>query len=126
MLPRWPQQAVPQADPLGREQQARRRGGVVHQIEPRWLTLAEPLMHPCQAGGVGAGATACGATPASLWRRYCRNGHSRQVRLCGSHALLITLGRGACADCIARGAGDVPAELEPVDLLLAGHAGTGA
>lgn len=101
-----------------------RRGQVI-QLHPRWLTTAEPLMHPCQAGGVGSGATACGATPASLWRRYCRNGHERRVRLCGTHALLITLGRGACADCIAAGAGDMPAMLEPVDLLLAGHAGTG-
>jgi hypothetical protein len=114
LIQRGPAQPVP------------RRPGVVHQIEPRWPTLAEPLMHPCQAGGIGAGAQACGATPASLWRRYCRWGHSRRVRLCGSHALLITLGRGACSECVARGAGDVPAQLEAVDLLMAGHAGTGA
>jgi hypothetical protein len=85
--------------------------------------LKVPRMHPCEATGTGPFAVQCGATPASLWRRWCANGHSREVRLCGTHAAVITRGMGACADCAARGA-TAPAMLEPADLLLLGHAGT--
>ena len=83
--------------------------------------LKVPRMHPCEAAGTGPGP-ACGATPASLWRRYCVNGHSRQVRLCGTHAAVITRGMGACAECVGRGV-DARAMITPVDLLWCGHAG---
>jgi hypothetical protein len=90
----------------------------VHLIEPQWPDAKVPRMHPCQAGGTGPHAATCGATPASLWRRYCANGHSREVRLCGSHAALITRGLGSCAECAGRGVAAV-AMISPVELLLA-------
>jgi hypothetical protein len=83
----------------------------------------EEREHPCVAGGVGPGAQLCGATPASLWERYCENGHSRECRLCPSHALLIARGNGACSECLAKGV-DGRALLRPVDLILLGHVGT--
>lgn len=85
--------------------------------------LNVPRMHPCAAAGTGPHAVRCGATPASLWRRYCVNGHSREVLLCGTHAAVITRGMGACRECADRGL-DVMAMISPVDLLLCGHAGT--
>lgn len=84
--------------------------------------LKVPRMHPCEASGTGLAARKCGATPASLWRRFCHNGHSREVRLCPSHAALITRGMGACTECADRGFA-ARAFLAPVDLLLLGHAG---
>jgi hypothetical protein len=84
--------------------------------------LKVPRMHPCEAAGTGPGAQQCGATPASLWRRYCANGHSREVWLCGTHAAVITRGMGACADCADRGTA-AAAMITPVDLLWCGHAG---
>lgn len=82
----------------------------------------EEREYPCVAGGIGTGATLCGATPASLWERYCENGHSRECRLCSSHALLIAQGRGACSECLEKGI-DGQALLRPVDLVLLGHVG---
>jgi hypothetical protein len=79
--------------------------------------LKVPRMWPCEASGTGLAARKCGATPASLWRRSCRNGHSRDVRLCPSHAQLITSGLGACAECADRGAA-AAAFLAPVDLVF--------
>lgn len=80
--------------------------------------LKVPRMWPCEASGTGLAAQMCGATPASLWRRSCHNGHSREVRLCPAHAQLITSGMGACAECADRGFG-AQAFLTPVELLLA-------
>lgn len=90
----------------------------VHLIEPRWPDAEVPRAYPCQATGTGPHAVTCGATPASVWRRFCHNGHSREVRLCGSHAALITRGLGSCAECASRGF-DERAFLTPVELLLA-------
>lgn len=75
-------------------------------------------MHPCKAGGIGPHAIECGATPASLWQRYCDNGHTRDVHLCGSHANLIAQGRGQCRECEDKGV-TVVAKLRPLKLLLA-------
>jgi hypothetical protein len=98
-------------------------------LRPRVLTsgLAAPSMnvaraHPCEAGGIGPHASLCGATPASVWRRRCGNGHERDVRLCGQHASLISQTPQACRDCLDRGVACV-AVILPVDLLLLGHAG---
>jgi hypothetical protein len=94
----------------------------VHEVSPLIPSLDVPRAHPCEASGIGPGSVACGATPASEWERYCLNGHTRQVRLCGIHAAMITSGGGQCADCADRGAVSM-AMLRPLDLLLAGHAG---
>jgi hypothetical protein len=93
----------------------------VYDLAPWVPDLAEPRMAPCQATGIGTGAICCGATPASLWRRWCFNGHEREVRLCGVHAKMITAGMARCDDCARRGV-ICAATLAPVDLLLLGHA----
>jgi hypothetical protein len=85
-------------------------------IEPLWPSLDVPRAWPCEAAGTGPGAQACGATPAGLWRRLCGNKHERDVRLCGSHAALSTLGLVACAECTARGVASA-VMLEPLDLI---------
>jgi len=82
----------------------------------------ESREYPCQAKGVGPHAIECGATPSSLWERYCRNGHIREVRLCPSHALIIARGFGVCTQCIERGITS-EALLRPKDLVLLGHVG---
>lgn len=79
-----------------------------------------PRMHPCSATGIGKGAIACGATPASQWQKNCPHGHERDMWLCGTHARLVTIGAGQCKECADRGAGAVPAVITPVRLLLAG------
>jgi hypothetical protein len=109
---------------VGGEGQAVRRAPVVHQIAPWIPDLKVPRMHPCQATGIGPGATGCGATPASAWLRWCFNGHTRDVWLCGVHAKMIAAGMSACADCASRGVASA-AWIKPVDLLLLGHAGQG-
>ena len=83
----------------------------------------EERMHPCEAKGVGTHVMLCGATPASLWERYCQNGHSRLVRLCPSHANTMAMGYGLCAECIDHGTSS-PALLRPKDLILLGHIGS--
>lgn len=75
-------------------------------------------MFPCVAGGIGPFATTCGATPASLWRRTCRNKHEALVRLCGNHALLIARAHGMCRVCSDHGFA-VAITIEPVEILLA-------
>jgi hypothetical protein len=82
----------------------------------------EPREFPCQAGGIGPGAIQCGATPSSRWERYCDNGHTREVRLCPSHAVLIAKGYGACTECLDKGT-SAAAKLRPLDLILLGHIG---
>lgn len=86
-------------------------------VEPLWPSLDVPRAHPCEAAGTGPGAQMCGATPASLWRRSCPNRHSRDARLCGSHAALAVTGLVACAECAARGVASA-AMLEPLDLIF--------
>jgi hypothetical protein len=83
----------------------------------------EARMHPCQASGTGPHAQVCGATPASVWERYCVNGHSRDVRLCPSHAFVIASGQGACCECADKGTSS-QALLRPKDLILLGHLGS--
>jgi hypothetical protein len=102
------------------------RGGRVLEIAPAILSLDEPRMRPCEAGGIGAGSVRCGATPASRWRKVCLTtpSHARVVDLCSTHALMINTGGGACSDCLARGHTSA-VRAEPVDLLLLGHAGSG-
>lgn len=92
----------------------------VHELAPAIPDLAEPRMAPCQAAGIGTGAV-CGATPASLWRRTCANAHERDCWLCGIHAKMTAAGMARCDDCARRGV-ICAAALEPVDLLLLGHA----
>jgi hypothetical protein len=94
----------------------------VHQISPDWMSTEEPRQWPCTAKGTGLGAEQCGATPASVWRRFCANGHSREVRMCGSHAALAAAGMVACTECIDKGTHCL-AQLVPVDLVLLGHIG---
>jgi hypothetical protein len=96
----------------------------VHQLQfGAGSSTNEAREYPCQAKGTGAHTMVCGATPSSLWERYCRNGHSREVRLCPSHANLIARGYGACSDCIERGV-STEALLRPKDLILLGHIGS--
>jgi hypothetical protein len=90
----------------------------IHLLEMKAPSLDVPRMHPCEAGGTGPHAQLCGATPASLWRKSCANGHDRDVRLCGSHARLITMSLGACRECTDHGF-QVAAKIEPVEMLLA-------
>jgi hypothetical protein len=90
----------------------------VHRLDVAWPDARVPRMHPCQAAGLGPHAAACGATPASRWRRSCGNGHVRDCWLCGSHAAVITGGNGGCAECADKGVTS-PALLEPVTMLLA-------
>jgi hypothetical protein len=91
----------------------------VHQVEPSWPTLDVPRMHPCEAAGVGPGAVTCGATPASLWERSCGTpSHTREARLCGSHAAMTILGLVGCRECLARGA-VAAVTLRPLEILLA-------
>jgi hypothetical protein len=95
-----------------------------------WLDFTAPTLPalrwwPCTATGLPPHEQPCGATPASLWRRWCPNGHSDRVRLCGTHAALVTLGCCRCRPCAERGAGFVPASIAPVDLVLLGYVGTG-
>jgi hypothetical protein len=82
----------------------------------------EVRQYPCQARGIGPFSAQCGATPASLWERYCVNGHTREVRLCPAHAVLIARGHGACTECLDKGTASA-VMLRPLDLLLLGHAG---
>jgi hypothetical protein len=86
------------------------------------LSTNEAREYPCQAKGVGPHVMVCGATPASLWERYCNNGHSRDVRLCPSHAVIFARGNGACSECLDKGTTCV-AQLRPKDLILLGHIG---
>lgn len=80
---------------------------------------------PCVAGGVGPFAQRCGATPASRWERYCDNGHTREVRLCPSHARLFANGYGVCSECLdKRVLIPCAVKLRPLDLILLGHFGS--
>jgi len=92
------------------------------EITPQWVDAKVPRARPCQAGGIGAHAQVCGATPASLWERSCANGHVREVWLCGSHAVLIAKHLGQCRECADRGV-TCAAVIRPLDLILLGHAG---
>lgn len=93
----------------------------IHLLDFKAPSLDVPRMHPCQATGTGPHAVACGATPASLWRRSCANGHERDCWLCPAHARLLATSLGQCADCAGRGAAGVRAVIAPVELLLAGY-----
>lgn len=95
-----------------------------HELAPLIPDLHEPRMHGCQAAGIGTVFAECGATPASRWRRWCFNSHERECWLCGFHAKMIAAGLARCDDCARRGVIAV-AWLDPIDLLLSGHAGTG-
>jgi hypothetical protein len=76
-------------------------------------------MWPCQAGGTGPLARQCGATPASLWRRWCHHGHERECWLCPVHAKMIASGLGTCADCADRGV-STRAWLAPLRMIITG------
>jgi hypothetical protein len=59
-------------------------------------------MEPC--GAVTGPAIACGATPASLYRKACGvPSHDAEVWLCPVHAAITATGGGACRDCAERG-----------------------
>jgi hypothetical protein len=94
----------------------------IQHLDFRVPSLDEPRMEPCRAGGTGPGAQECGATPASLWLRYCLNNHRRRVRLCGTHAAMTTRGLVACTECLDKGT-SAQAMISPADLILLGHAG---
>ena len=59
-------------------------------------------MWPCSA--LVLSKTECGATPASLYRRYCVvPSHARKIWLCPVHAALVAAGGSICRECAAVG-----------------------
>jgi hypothetical protein len=64
--------------------------------------LKLPRMEPCSA--VVAPRIECGATPASLYRRYCTvPSHERKIWLCPVHASVVASNGSICRDCAERG-----------------------
>lgn len=64
--------------------------------------LLVPRMNPC-SGLIGKDVT-CQATPASLYRRYCREEtHTEDVWLCPIHATMAFTQMAVCKRCAARG-----------------------
>jgi len=56
--------------------------------------------YPCGALPGGKPAE-CGATPAELYVKTCPHGHTRTVRLCGTHFAEVITARASCRDCAA-------------------------
>jgi hypothetical protein len=60
--------------------------------------LNVPRMQPCSA--VVAPRIECGATPASLYRRYCTvPSHERIIWLCAVHASVVVCNASVCREC---------------------------
>lgn len=57
-----------------------------------------PRGHPCGAYSAD-GSAACGATPAEPYVKTCPHGHTRKIRLCGTHAAEAVTARASCRDC---------------------------
>ena len=61
-----------------------------------------PRAEPCSA--LVLPKVECGATPASLYLRYCTvPSHARKVWLCPVHASLVSIGGSICRECASRG-----------------------
>jgi len=64
--------------------------------------LKIPRMEPCSA--LVAPRTECGATPASLYLRYCTvPSHERKIWLCPIHASVVAANGSICRECAAAG-----------------------
>ena len=64
--------------------------------------LRIPRMTPCTART--GPKEECGATPVSLYRRYCVvPSHERKIWICPVHANLVAAGLSMCRECADRG-----------------------
>jgi hypothetical protein len=64
--------------------------------------LKIPRMQPCSA--VVAPRVECGATPASLYKRYCTvPSHESDIWLCPVHASVVAANGSMCRVCAERG-----------------------
>jgi hypothetical protein len=64
--------------------------------------LHVPRMEPCSARI--SPILECGATPASLYSRYCTvPSHERKIWLCPIHAAIVATGGSICRECADAG-----------------------
>jgi hypothetical protein len=74
----------------------------VHQIGIQVPDLKIPRMTPCSA--ITGPDTTCGATPVSLYQRYCTvPSHARKIWICPVHVMLAAANAATCRECAARG-----------------------
>jgi hypothetical protein len=78
-------------------------------ISPAIPDLKVFRAYPC--GAIVAPDVECGATPASLYQRFCGvTGHDRDIWLCPVHATLAICGGAICQEC-AKAGGVIPVVL---------------